>query len=1155
MKHLRHRRLSVSLAFLLVAAGSVRAAEPTITQKITLSAGWNLVSIQVGDGPMPVSAFMAALSSPSNLIEVWGYTPTGDATVPGAWQSYQPLVPAFPSDLTVLEPGRGYWVNVAQATTLLLENQVPWNGGVSLLKGWNLVGFPGVAFDSNEVQDLGAVFGVAFDRIQQVWTLDTGTQTFKGYDLTAIPALKALTSVQPGVGYWVYSISDSVINLTPQPYLALPGDGDASPPQTPESFSSVDARYLGSSPSTYVGRQVRYRNNAAPTDSKSDIPYDLNANGIIDEPTTQDTILYETASEAIPLSIGNSGSGTLTWSLENAAPWIYTAPADPRTWPAGVSSRPRLANGTVSSEQDTLILYADRTGMTPGRKSGDTVTLWIGGVPKVIHLLIDVPEVDGDWKGFATTTRVGGKNITLGEVRLALNAFRPPSATNGAFRAVLNREQAILFPRDVYMDGVFFSGNRFKLTTNFEMPPGDRNAPPFNTFPAPRNPDEPSPSTGDPRLDARGDRDYNGDGKVDAMNPFPFGIRREITLIGTRTTPNRLEGSYVEAIRGMLPALASNPLPSDINQFLGNAFLTTSQPVFIEGTFVLERQSFTPSQRSVVNTSVAPGVTFGGSTSGSRTELLTVNTTANINGQITVGLGIDIGLVNPTSLRVTLIAPGGEHSYILHDHTDLLAPSYTLPPGTFYGAAVNGEWQLVIDWDNTEGERATLTSWGLKIEAASTHRATGKLVRQDTSAPIPNVTINLEGGVATVSATTDAEGDFTFPELTENDYTLIINAPGYESTTFTFFISEQDVTLGQAGKIYLTPLTVNAPEIRAAPTLGYEPLNVEFQMLVPVDYGAAQIDWDFGDGSPPESGSFAGLVAPSHEYLTAGDFTPTATLSGGKLTSPVTLTLATGVHVQRRIASTAADAPSRQIIAGIQMGSVAARMDVGGNVPAANAFAYLSGEPTTTFEPSPGETPVPMKSVIDYSTGKPLASYAVAATGPSAASATLYQESQWDSATFDLDRYPFGTSGWAISSTLEDSDYGRSGSIMTTTDGSAKGQVFIFYNTDPAYATDDSKTATDEKWDARGYGQMTGANPSQKLPAFSLNVPLSLFQSDGSFVAYPPPDRAAFPSYSFSPDRPDRLRMAVTLGGAILSTETSPPPVGDYFMFPGRTLR
>jgi hypothetical protein len=68
------RCLTVSLALL----GKALAQSPEATQVVDLNAGWNLVSIQVGDAPYTPAAFQAALSDPSRLIEIWGYSPTGN---------------------------------------------------------------------------------------------------------------------------------------------------------------------------------------------------------------------------------------------------------------------------------------------------------------------------------------------------------------------------------------------------------------------------------------------------------------------------------------------------------------------------------------------------------------------------------------------------------------------------------------------------------------------------------------------------------------------------------------------------------------------------------------------------------------------------------------------------------------------------------------------------------------------------------------------------------------------------------------------------------------------------------------------------------------------------------------------------------------------
>jgi subtilisin-like proprotein convertase family protein len=1058
---------------LLLSTSSANAAEPPATQTITLTPGWSLVSIQIGNSPLPIASFQSALSDSSRLIEIWGYTPSGNPSVPGAWQSYQPQVPAFPSDLTTIQQGRGYWVNVSQTTTLQLTG-IPWNGSISLLKGWNLVGFPGVSFAADEVQELSAVFGSQFDRIQQVWSFDTGVQRFKGYDLSAIPILKDLTSIAPGKGYWVYSIADAPLTLAPTPFVALSADSDASPPQTAELFSAVDPRWLGGNPAKYAGKTVRYRAGDA-----SDTPYDLNANGVLDDPYTQDTILFEKTADTVSITIGNGGSGAVTWSLENTADWIYTAPADDRTWPAGSSTRPRAASGTVSSEKDTLLLYADRSGMTPGRKTG-SITLWVGGTAFTISLLLDVAPVDGDWRGFATTTRVGGRNITLGEVRLVLNSFSINNNEANGFRAVLNREQSILFPRDVYMDGVFYATNQFKLTTNFEMKAGDRNAPPYDVFPG----------------DAK-DRDTNGDGKVDAMNPFPYGIRREVTLLGTRVSPDRLEGTYIESIRGMLPPLSGNNLVTDTNQFLNGSFLTQSQPVFIEGTFVLERQSFTPTQRSVFNESADLGLNIGGSDTTGRTVTLGVTTPITVQG---VTLTLNLTFPDPALLQINLISPEGT-VYSIHEFGDTTAipGSIVIPGNIFAGENGQGEWTLQIDWDGSTGERGTLAGWGLNIEATSTHEATGRIVRGTGNPqapiyqpiePISNAILRLEGGVTTQTFTAAPDGTFTIPDLTENDYTLYISKPGYQTTTYTFFVSENDVTLGD---IAITPLAITEPQLTAAPPIGYagtQPLHVEFTIDLPLGFAGTTIAWDFnGDNVTDQTGPIASLTETFYDYATPGIYTAKATLSGSSVGAENTFKTQL-IHVHRGLADPSMPADKQQILVTGFIGGFGARTDAAANTPAA-APAGVTDTVTNTVTYL-GPSPVNL------------------------ASGAVFQESIWDTANLDLDRIPLAP-GSAFPGP-EDLDLTPSHPALR----------YIRFNTNSPNPT---------KYEALGYNAIA---PYPAAPSGSKAVEAA---NAIGFTPYTIPSGTT---------KPNRFRIATTLGGAVFSTEAS--AVGNIKIQPGRTL-
>jgi hypothetical protein len=366
--------------------------------------------------------------------------------VPGTWQTYQPQLAAFPSDLAALVPGRGYWVNVSQVTQATLSG-ARWDASVALAPGWNLVGFPGLTFDSFETQELASVFGTKFGRVTQVWTFEySAGSRFLGYDVTAIPALKELNFVKPGRGYWVYALE--AVTIRPAPFVALQADSDASPLQDEEIFSNVDSRKVpGKDYTRYLGTVVRWAGTG-------DAAYDLNGNAILDSPYTQDTLRFEFGVDRKTITFGNTGEGTANWSIQNTIPWLFAAPFDAKD-PTN-TKRAKTANGTVSSDTDTVTLYVDRSGILPGNYFGQTVTIYTGSTARVIEVILDVPSSSGDWKGYASAARVNGKPIGIGKVDLFLNLFMESSAiTETRFRAVLNRDLSLLFPRDVFMNGVF----------------------------------------------------------------------------------------------------------------------------------------------------------------------------------------------------------------------------------------------------------------------------------------------------------------------------------------------------------------------------------------------------------------------------------------------------------------------------------------------------------------------------------------------------------------------------------------------------------------------------------------------------------------------------------------------------------------------------
>jgi hypothetical protein len=278
---------------------------------------------------------------PSRLQQIWGYQASGSSSSPGRWQVFKTGQSAgFPNDLTVIEPGRAYWVKLSQSADLSLSGPA-WSEELSLLPGWNLVGFPGIGLAADEIQDFPSVFGINLGSVQQVWTHENDTKRFVGYDLTAIPALKNLNQIKPSMGYWIYATAP--ISIQPGPYVALPGDADASPLEPEVDFVSTQFPGL-SNASEYLGTQIRKVNGT------KDDELDLNKNGIIDSAFTQNTLKFDVGVDRKIITVGNKGTGLANWVLANSVPWLFTAAADAKAYPNN-AGRPKTASGVVSAEE------------------------------------------------------------------------------------------------------------------------------------------------------------------------------------------------------------------------------------------------------------------------------------------------------------------------------------------------------------------------------------------------------------------------------------------------------------------------------------------------------------------------------------------------------------------------------------------------------------------------------------------------------------------------------------------------------------------------------------------------------------------------------------------------------------------------------------
>ena len=249
---------------------------------------------------------------------------------------------------------------------------------------------------------------------------------------------------------------------------------------------------------------------------------DIDGDGIFDTGAEQEIISFGEIPITDRMVIINKGSGILNWKVKTETDWI-----DFDNY-----------QGATCNETDIITVYCVRDHLLPGVYEGQLI-LESDNAEKVIKVKMVVPPMKGDYQGSARIDFVNGKPADLANEDLYLSLFVDEDNVNGLsiIKGVLNADKTVLFPIDFAVLGChyLYQSNRFVFNGGFRLPPTDIDNPPFNLIPS------------------DGDTDENKNGKFDRINPFPFSIEREITLVGDRVTDTLLEGEYFEVIKNALP--------------------------------------------------------------------------------------------------------------------------------------------------------------------------------------------------------------------------------------------------------------------------------------------------------------------------------------------------------------------------------------------------------------------------------------------------------------------------------------------------------------------------------------------------------------------------------------------------------------------------
>jgi hypothetical protein len=187
------------------------------TDLISLSPGWNLVSLPVQPANTAIASVLSGINGAYEVV--WAY--------PGqSWKVYDPN-DVQGSTLTNMQAGNGYWIKMTSAKTLGLSGSVP-PPSLSLSSGWNLVGY-----DGTSCLTLSAVPSSIPANLQVLWGYPS--QGWQFYDPNDTQD-STLAQLCPGAGYWlnvsqaatwtpVSSANPSVIIPTGDNVLTITVDG------------------------------------------------------------------------------------------------------------------------------------------------------------------------------------------------------------------------------------------------------------------------------------------------------------------------------------------------------------------------------------------------------------------------------------------------------------------------------------------------------------------------------------------------------------------------------------------------------------------------------------------------------------------------------------------------------------------------------------------------------------------------------------------------------------------------------------------------------------------------------------------------------------------------------------------------------------------
>ena len=163
---------------------------------VSLKAGPNLVSFPVISGEILVTQLLSLISGEYEVV--YGYEGC-DGVDP--WKMYDPALPSYVNDLQYVDATMGIWIEMIQDTELSVGGSFPSTLSTPLCVGWNLISYAG-SQAKPVIEALSSISG-KYEKVY-CYKADDRTDPWKMYDTSVPSYVNDLTTMEPGLGYWIY---------------------------------------------------------------------------------------------------------------------------------------------------------------------------------------------------------------------------------------------------------------------------------------------------------------------------------------------------------------------------------------------------------------------------------------------------------------------------------------------------------------------------------------------------------------------------------------------------------------------------------------------------------------------------------------------------------------------------------------------------------------------------------------------------------------------------------------------------------------------------------------------------------------------------------------------------------------------------------------